>query len=268
MEKREFKPFDHVSALTLGGGGLGQVWGETTREEAVATVNLAIEKGINHLDVAPMYGKGEAERVVGEVFKGRELDGIKITTKCRLGTLPDEEVYDRLNTSLNKSLDNLNMEKVDLFLLHSQLREDDFQLYTLNEYRETNTTSLSCYYNSVIPAFERLKKEGKIGSWGIGGLGQNNAIIQAINHETKPEAIQCVINPLNSAGAIGYVDADYNPNSILKESRKARIPILGIRAVQAGALTKKMDREPHESGFDIKDFEDYDRAEPFRALAR
>ena len=80
MEKREFKPFDHVSALTLGGGGLGQVWGETTREEAVATVNLAIEKGINHLDVAPMYGKGEAERVVGEVFKGRELGGIKITT--------------------------------------------------------------------------------------------------------------------------------------------------------------------------------------------
>ena len=267
MEKREFKPFDHVSALTLGGGGLGQVWGETTRQEAVATVNLAIEKGINHLDVAPMYGKGEAERVVGEVFKGRELGGIKITTKCRLGTLPDEEVYDRLNTSLNKSLDNLNMEKVDLFLLHSQLREDDFHLYTLNEYRETNTTSLSCYYNSVIPAFERLKKEGKIGSWGVGGLGQNNAIIQAINHETKPEAIQCVINPLNSGGAIGYVDADYNPNSILKESRKARIPILGIRAVQAGALTKKMDREPHESGFDIKDFEDYDRAEPFRALA-
>jgi len=267
MEKREFKPFDYVSALTLGGGGLGQVWGETTREEAVATVNLAIEKGINHLDVAPMYGKGEAERVVGEVFKGRELDGIKITTKCRLGTLPDEEVYDRLTSSLNKSLDNLNMEKIDLFLLHSQLREDDFQLYTLNEYRDTNTTSLSCYYNSVIPAFERLKKEGKIGSWGIGGLGQNNAIIEAINYETKPEAIQCVVNPLNSAGAIGYVDADYNPNSILKESRKAGIPILGIRAVQAGALTIKMDREPHVSGFDIKDFEDYDRAEPFRVLA-
>ena len=267
MEKRSFKPYGSVSALTLGGGGLGQVWGETTREEAVATVKLAIEEGINHLDVAPMYGKGEAERVVGEVFRGRELDDVKITTKCRLGTLPDEEVYNRLNSSLNKSLENLNMDKVDLFLLHSQLREDDFQLYTLNEFRETNTTSLSCYYNSVIPAFERLKTEGKIGSWGIGGLGQNNAIIEAINHETKPEAIQCVVNPLNSAGAIGYVDADYNPNSILEESRKAGIPILGIRAVQAGALTVKMDRELHESGFDLKDFADYDRAAPFRVLA-
>ena len=121
MQDRDFQPFGSVSALTLGGGGLGQVWGETTREEAVATVNLAIEKGITHIDVAPMYGKGEAERVVGEVFKGKDLGDVKITTKCRLGTLPDDEVYGRLNSSLNKSLDNLNMERVDLFLLHSQL---------------------------------------------------------------------------------------------------------------------------------------------------
>ena len=214
-----------------------------------------------------MYGKGEAERVVGEVFKGKDLGDVKITTKCRLGTLPDDEVYERLNSSLNKSLDNLNMERVDLFLLHSQLRQDDFQLYTLNEYRETNTTSLSCYYNSVIPAFERLKEEGKIGSWGIGGLGQTQAIIEALNHSNLPEVIQCVVNPLNSAGAIGYVDENFDPHKILRESQKIGVPILGIRAVQAGALTSEMDRDPHPSGFDIKDFEDYDKAEPFRKLA-
>ena len=228
MEKRSFKPYGSISALTLGGGGLGQVWGETTREEAIATVNLALENGINHLDVAPMYGKGEAERVVGEVFKGKDLGDVKITTKCRLGTLPDDEVYERLISSLEKSLVNLNMERVDLFLLHSQLRKDDFQLYTLNEHRETNTTSLSCYYNAVIPAFERLKQEGKIGSWGIGGLGQNQAILEALNHEIQPEAIQCVVNPLNSAGAIGYVDQDFDPQKILTESQKVGIPILGI----------------------------------------
>ena len=44
MQERDFKPYNSISALTLGGGGLGQVWGETTREEAIATVNLAIEK--------------------------------------------------------------------------------------------------------------------------------------------------------------------------------------------------------------------------------
>ena len=267
MEQRNFIPFGTVSALTLGGGGLGQVWGETTREEAVATVRLALDNGISHLDVAPMYGKGEAERVLGEALKGRPIEGINVTTKCRLGTLPDEQVYDYLNRSLTRSLDSMNLQRVDLFLLHSQLIEDDFELFSNNETRNRTSTSLTSYHNAVIPAFERLKAEGKIGHWGIGGLGQQAALRQAINHETKPEAIQCVVNPLNSAGAIGYVDKEYDPGLILDESRRNEIPILGIRAVQAGALTAKMDREPHASGYDQLDFDDYERAAPFRELA-
>ena len=55
MESREFKPFGSVSALTLGGGGIGNVWGETSKEESIASVHLALESGIDHLDVAPMY---------------------------------------------------------------------------------------------------------------------------------------------------------------------------------------------------------------------
>ena len=268
MENREFKPFGSVSSLTLGGGGLGQVWGETTREEAVATVNLAIEKGITHLDVAPMYGKGEAEMVVGKALKGKEIDGIRVTTKCRLGTLPDDQVYDYLSKSLARSLDSMNLQRVDLFLLHSQLIEDAFTLHTNDEFKHRTTTTLSSYFDAVIPSFEKLKEEGLIGSWGIGGLGQNEALMKAINHEIKPEAIQCVVNPLNSAGAIGYVDREYNPKEILLESQKNNIPILAIRAVQAGALTEKMDREPHPSGMDKLDFDDYERSEPFRALAK
>ena len=62
MQQREFKPFSTVSALSLGGGGIGNVWGQTTRSERVSTVNLAIESGINHLDIAPMYGKGEGRK--------------------------------------------------------------------------------------------------------------------------------------------------------------------------------------------------------------
>ena len=59
LESREFGSFGKVSSLTLGGGGIGQVWGSTTREEAIATVKLAVDEGINHFDLAPMYGKGE-----------------------------------------------------------------------------------------------------------------------------------------------------------------------------------------------------------------
>ncbi len=267
MESRYFKPFGEISALTLGGGGIGNVWGKTTREESVLSVTLALELGINHLDMAPMYGKGEAERVVGEALKGKDLSNLNITTKCRLGTLPKSEVYDRLNNSLCRSLETMGVEKVNLFLLHSQLIEDNYQLPVLNEFRETNATTLSCYYDSVIPAFEMLKKEGKIDHWGI-GLGQEEALIEAINYESPPEAMQCAVNVLNSIGAIGYISKKPDPNRVLKECQKKDIPVLAIRAVQAGALTSKMDREPNSSGMDKADFKDFDRALPFRELAK
>ena len=41
MQERDFKPYNSISALTLGGGGLGQVWGETTRE-AVSYTHLTL----------------------------------------------------------------------------------------------------------------------------------------------------------------------------------------------------------------------------------
>ena len=267
MHFRNFKPFSKVSALTLGGGGIGQVWGETTKEEAIQTVHSALDHGINHFDVAPMYGKGEAERVLGESLNGKKKDNLFFTTKCQLGTLPEDQVYDKLNSSLTKSLDNMKLNKVNLFLLHSQLIEDNYKLFKFDELREKSATTLSCFFNSVIPAFERLIKEGKIDHWGIGGLGQEEAIIKALAHNHPPSAVQCVVNPLNSAGAIGYVSEAFNPKAILLECQKRDIPILAIRAVQAGALTSSMDRLPHSSGFDQSDFQDFEKAKSFRDLA-
>ena len=151
--------------------------------------------------------------------------------------------------------------------MHSQLIKDDYQLPVLNDLRDSITTSLSCYYESVIPAFERLKSEGKIDSWGI-GLGEEDALISAINHEEQPEAMQCAVNMMNSIGAIGYISIKPNPNRILKECQDKDIPILAIRAVQAGALTSKMDRKPHPSGRDKPDFDDYEKADAFRKLSK
>jgi len=66
MRQNSFGKLWPVSALTLGGGGIGMVWGETTFDESVATVHEAVAAGINLIDLAPSYGDGRAERVVGE----------------------------------------------------------------------------------------------------------------------------------------------------------------------------------------------------------
>ena len=69
MEQRRFGNLDQVRALTLGGGGTGQVWGPTSQQEAVATVKAAVDWGITFLDAAPTYGDGKAEDVIGEVSR-------------------------------------------------------------------------------------------------------------------------------------------------------------------------------------------------------
>ena len=263
MQRRPFKPFGHVSALTLGGGGLGQVWGETTREEAVATVRLALDSGITHFDMAPMYGKGEAERVIGEAFDGIDKSSLQFTTKYRLGNVPAEHIYDKLNASLTRSLATMGIERVDLFFLHSQLIEDGYQLPLYNEMRDRLATPRSVFQEAVIPTFERLQQEGKIGGWGF-ALGQQSALVAVIASEKPPTAVQCVINPLNSAGNIAYVSGDLDCRGILRACRTHNVPALAIRAVQAGALTSAMDRDLPANDADRLDF---DRAAGFRALA-
>ena len=46
MDIRQFGALGYVSSLSLGGGGLGQLWGATTREECIATVHEAVDRGI------------------------------------------------------------------------------------------------------------------------------------------------------------------------------------------------------------------------------
>ena len=124
MQNRSFGSLGEVSCLTLGGGGIGQVWGPTSREEAVATVREAVQSGITFLDLAPSYGNGEAESVVGEAFGGRLPNGVRLSTKCRLGNPAAGDVLSILEASLDQSLGRLGVDRVDLFFLHNQITPD------------------------------------------------------------------------------------------------------------------------------------------------
>ena len=77
MESRRLGDLWPVSDLTLGGGGIGQLWGETTRDECIATTRAAVDSGITLLDMAPAYGQGEAENVIYAAFEGKLPDGVK-----------------------------------------------------------------------------------------------------------------------------------------------------------------------------------------------
>lgn len=263
MEQRMLGSLWPVSLLTLGGGGLGQVWGETDRKEAVATAREAADLGITLFDMAPLYGRGEAEAVVGEAFGGKLPGGARVTTKCFLGSPEPGDVYGKLERSLRRSLEAMKLEQVDLFFLHTNICPDD---YVYKHDAETQTrwaTRWSLYADAVIPAMAKLKSQGLIADWGITGTGLPKSIMDALRHDEKPAAVQAVTNLLDSAGSMRRYDEPPEPRNIIRTAKNNGVGVMGIRAVQAGALTEALDRELPADHPEMRDFE---KAAPFRKL--
>ncbi len=146
-------PLDHVSRLTLGGGGLGRLWGETTTDEAVATVFAAIDGGITLIDTAPMYR--DCEAVIGEAFNGRIPGGVRITSKCQLGAPPSGEAARRLEASLDASLSAMRLSRVDIYFLHSNIRPDDYVYARHDDRKDRFSTPWRTYVEEVVPAMRR-----------------------------------------------------------------------------------------------------------------
>ena len=262
MQTRTLGRLWPVSALTLGGGGVGQLWGPTTRDECIATVRSAVDSGITLLDMAPAYGNGEAESVVGAAFEGRLPAGIRVTTKHRLGTPPAAEVEGNIVRSLDESLARMQLQRVDLFFLHSNIIPDD---YDASAYADRPATRWTTYIEQFVPVCERLVAEGRIGAWGVTGIGIPECILRALGANAKPAAIQCITNPLDSPGELKYFAGPSRARDIIGASRKAGAGVLGIRPVQGGALTNTLDRTlPPDHGV----VTDFARSGGFRSLAR
>ena len=263
MQTRNLGNLWPVSALTLGGGGVGQVWGETTREESIATVKAAVDGGITLLDMAPGYGRGEAETVVGEAFGGALPDGVRVTTKYQLGTKPAADVHPKMEASLARSLEFMKRDHVDLFFLHSNIAPDDFTYPRDAEYQDRFVTNWSLYLDAVIPAMEKLKSQGLIGAWGITGTGLPATILDALAHDEKPAVVQIVTNLMDAVGNMNRYAQPGQPRTIIKTAKANDVGVMGIRAVAAGSLCAEIDRDLPD---DEATFVDWKAAAPFRAL--
>ena len=263
METRTLGQLWPVSALTLGGGGLGQIWGETSRDEAIASVRLAVERGITLIDLAPLYGRGEAEDVVGEAFAGGWPEGVRVTTKCMVGRRHLPGIADRLEKSLVRSLDTLKREQADIFILHSNICPDDYIYENDPAFEENGVVTWSMFMGAVVPAFEALKAKGLIGAWGITGTGLPRSIMDVLRGDPKPAVVQAVTNLLDSPGGMRRYEEPAEPRNIIRTAKNNNVGVMGIRAVQAGALTAAIDRPLSADDPEVRD---YGKAAPFRAL--
>ena len=263
MQQHSFGPLPPVSTLTLGGGGLGMLWGETTVDECVATVHAAVAAGISLLDLAPRYGDGKAELVVGEAFAGRLPSGVRVTSKCNLGNAPPERVESMLRQSIEGSLQRLRLSRLDLFFLHSNVVADEHFIARRPPDAASRMTPYPVFVGHVRPLFERFVAEGLIGAWGLTGIGHPDTIIKLLGERPAPAAVQCIANLLDSPGGLKFFDGPAKPRAVIAAARANRVGVMGIRAVQAGALTAAIDR-PLPA--DHAEMRDYRLAAPFRQI--
>jgi len=263
VKQHEFGSLWPVSTLTLGGGGLGMLWGPTTFDECVATVHDAVAAGINLLDLAPRYGNGKAEEVIGEAFAGRLPAGVRVTSKCNLGEQPPAEIETILRRSIDGSLKRLRLSRLDLFFLHSNVVPDAGHIAGRPD-AAARMTLYDTFAGHVRPAFERLVGEGIIGAWGLTGIGHPDTIIKLLGERPAPAAVQCIANLLDSPGGLKFFDGLAKPRAVMAAARANGVGIMGIRAVQAGALTAAIDRPLPPDHPEVRD---YERAAGFRRLA-
>ena len=263
MKQHSFGRLWPVSTLTLGGGGLGMLWGATTFDECVATVHDAVKAGITLLDLAPRYGDGKAEQVVGEAFGGKLPAGLRVTSKCNLGNLAPDQVEGTLRQSIETSLKRLRLPHLDLFFLHSNIVPDEAFIARASAGAAERMTPYATFVDRVRPAFERFVGEGLVGAWGITGIGEPDTLIKVLGEQPAPAAVQCIANLLDSPGGLKFFDGPAKPRAVIAAARAACVGVMGIRAVQAGALTAAIDRELPADHAELRD---YARAAPFRMI--
>ena len=111
-----------VSVVGLGTWAIGgDFWGKVDDERSIATIQRAIDCGINLIDTAPAYGNGHAERVVGEAIKGRR-DKVVIATKCGIvkegGRVTRNLKPESIRKEVEASLTRLGVDVIDLYQIH------------------------------------------------------------------------------------------------------------------------------------------------------
>ena len=224
-----------VSVLGFGCGAVGGLMVKGNARDQERAVARALELGINFFDTAPLYGNGESERNVGRVFAALRPREVYLATKVWIAESERQRIAAAIDASLTASLQRLGREHVDLLQLHNPLSEDG----------SGDSLDVERVLNEVVPAFERLRQQGKISCCGFTALGDTSAMQRVIGAGVFAAA-QVSFNLLNpSAGAA--LPADYpgdNYARVLDRAKAAGVGAIGIRVLAGGALSAHETRHP------------------------
>ncbi|MDO4574531.1 MAG: aldo/keto reductase [Planctomycetia bacterium] len=228
----------------------GWLWGGTDEKKSVDALRSAIDRGINLIDTAPMYGYGLSEEIVGKAIRGHR-DNVVLATKCGVrwtkgelepgkgefylygstsgfGTETDHDwkVYiclhpDSIRKEVEWSLQRLGTDYIDLYQTHTQ--ESTIPI------EETMGTLLD------------LKREGKIRA-----IGVSNATPEQLRRYMAVGRVDV------SQERFSFIDRGIEENGILDLCRQKNASLLPYSPLAMGLLTGKMAPDRHFPDTDIR----------------
>jgi aryl-alcohol dehydrogenase-like predicted oxidoreductase len=181
-------------AWAIGGGGWTFAWGHQDDADSIAAIRHAIERGINWIDTAAVYGLGHSEEIVARALRDFPTDDRPyVFTKAGLvwderdHAAPPRRVGDPLSIrrEVEASLRRLDVERIDLYQMHWPAEDG---------------TPLEDYWGTLL----QLKEEGKIRAAGLS------------NHD---------VAQLEAAERVGHVDTLQPPfSAIRRDAAAAELP--------------------------------------------
>ena len=189
-----------VSALSFGASSLGGVFHGIREEEGIRAVHVAVDNGINFIDVSPYYGHLKAEQVLGKALREIPRDKYYLSTKVGRYGKDGVNMWDysaeRVTRSVYESMERLGIDYIDLINVHDI------------EFQAALPGGLQKVVDETLPALVKLRDEGIVRHVGITDLQPEN-LQWVIDHspEGTVESILCFCHySLNDDMLTDYLD--------------------------------------------------------------
>jgi D-threo-aldose 1-dehydrogenase len=168
-----------LSTFSFGAAGIGNLYREVSREDAMATLDVAWEAGIRYFDTAPHYGHGLSERRLGDFLRDKPKGSYVLSSKVGrlLKPVPEEAIpdhgfvrplpfaqvhdysFDGIMRSYEDSLARLGLNQIDILYIH------DLEATTLGDDYDRH---FATFVESGAKALQQLKSSGAIKAIGLG----------------------------------------------------------------------------------------------------
>ena len=153
----QFRPLGRtglqLSSLSFGASSLGQEFRPVDLNEAIRSVHVALDQGMNFIDTSPYYGRGMSECLLGIALRGIPRDKYYLGTKLgRYAPSHFDFSPQRVVESIDVSLERMGAEYLDIVLCH------DIEFADMNQ-----------IVDETLPALRKIQRQGKVRFIGVSG---------------------------------------------------------------------------------------------------